>query len=62
MMKSFLFLIITFLLSYKIQDQISILLNFQKDLISKGITINPKNQTVFLNSLRHGEYLQLFQY
>lgn len=61
-MKSFLFLIITFLLSYKIQDQISILLNFQKDLIYEGITINPKNQTVFLNSLRHGEYLQLFQY
>lgn len=61
-MKSFLFLIITFLLSYKTQDQISTLLNFQKDLIPEGITINPKNQTVFLNSLRHDKYLQLSQY
>ena len=56
------FLIIILLLSCKIQDQTSIPLNFQKDLIPEGITINQKNQTVFLNSLRHGEYLQLSQY
>ena len=42
-------------LSCKTQDHTSISLNFQKDLIPEGITINHKTQTVFLNSLRHGK-------
>jgi hypothetical protein len=41
--------------SCKSQDQTSIPLNFQKDLIPEGITINSKTQIVFLNSLRHGK-------
>ena len=52
------FLIIILLLSCKTQDQTSIPLNFQKDLIPEGITINPKTQTVFLNSLRHGKIVR----
>jgi hypothetical protein len=46
---------IFFLLSCKPQDQAPITLNFQKDLIPEGITINTKTQTIFLNSLRHGK-------
>ncbi|MEY4540116.1 MAG: hypothetical protein RLZZ306_1873 [Bacteroidota bacterium] len=37
------------------QSQVTITLNFQKDLIPEGITINPKTKTIFLNSLRHGK-------
>jgi WD40 repeat protein len=48
------FLIIHSFLSCKKQEQ-TIPLNFQKDLIPEGITINPKTQTIFLNSLRHGK-------
>ncbi len=48
-------LIIHSFLSCQNQDQTSIPLNFQKDLIPEGITINSKTQTVFLNSLRHSK-------
>jgi sugar lactone lactonase YvrE len=53
-MKSNIFLLLLFL-SCQNQDQSSIPLNFQKDLIPEGITINPKTKTIFLNSLRHGK-------
>jgi WD40 repeat protein len=49
------FLIIHSFLSCKPQDQAPITLNFQKDLIPEGITIDSKTQTIFLNSLRHGK-------
>ncbi len=52
------FLIIILLLSCKTQDQPPIPLNFQNDLIPEGITINPKTQTIFLNSLRHGKIVR----
>lgn len=51
---SFLLIIQSFL-SCKTQDQTTIPLNFQKDLIPEGITINAKTQTIFLNSLRHSK-------
>jgi hypothetical protein len=50
-----LFLIIHSFLSCKPQNQAPITLNFQKDLITEGITIDTKTQTIFLNSLRHGK-------
>jgi WD40 repeat protein len=50
-----LFLIIHSFFSCKKQDQAPIPLNFQKDLIPEGITINSKTQILFLNSLRHGK-------
>jgi WD40 repeat protein len=49
------FLITHLFLSCNPQDQAPITLNFQKDLIPEGITINSKTQTIFLNSLRHGK-------
>jgi WD40 repeat protein len=55
MEKSVLFLIFTLIVSCKTQDQAPITLNFQKDLIPEGITIDTKTQTIFLNSLRHGK-------
>ena len=51
-------LILLTLLSCKPQDQTTIPLNFQKDLIPEGITINPKTQTIFLNSLRHSKIVR----
>jgi WD40 repeat protein len=55
-MKTLLILLLSVtLISCKSQDQITIPLNFQKDLIPEGITINPETQTIFLNSLRHGK-------
>ena len=52
------FLIFLSFISCKLQDQTQISLNFQKDLIPEGITINPKTQTVFLNSLRQGKIVR----
>jgi sugar lactone lactonase YvrE len=48
------FLIIHSFLSCKKQEQ-TISLNFQKDLIPEGITIDSETQTIFLNSLRHSK-------
>jgi hypothetical protein len=58
MEKTVLFLIFTLIVSCKTQDQIPISLNFQKDLIPEGITIDTKTQTIFLNSLRHGKIVR----
>jgi SMP-30/Gluconolactonase/LRE-like region len=52
------FLISVTLISCKPQDQAPITLNFQKDLIPEGITINSKTQTLFLNSLRYGKIVR----
>jgi WD40 repeat protein len=49
------FIIFVLLISCKYQDKTPIPLNFQKDLIPEGITINPKTQTILLNSLQHGK-------
>jgi WD40 repeat protein len=49
------FLITHLFLSCNPQDQAPITLNFQKDLIPEGITIDTQTQTIFLNSLRHGK-------
>ena len=54
----YIFLILFFLITCHKQDQTLIPLNFQKDLIPEGITINPKTQTIFLNSLRHGKIIR----
>ncbi len=54
------FVILFLILSCKNQDQITIPLNFQKDLIPEGITINPKTQTIFLNSLRHSKIVSCY--
>jgi sugar lactone lactonase YvrE len=51
---SLIILILILIFSCRPQDQ-TIPLNFQKDLIPEGITLNPKTQTIFLNSLRHGK-------
>jgi SMP-30/Gluconolactonase/LRE-like region len=53
-----LFLIIHSLFSCQKQDQIPLTLNFQKDLIPEGITIDTKTQTIFLNSLKHGKIMR----
>jgi WD40 repeat protein len=49
---------ILLLISCQKQDQTSIPLNFQKDLIPEGITIDTKTQTLFLNSLRYGKIVR----
>lgn len=55
---SFELILFLLVISCKTQDQTSIPLNFQKDLIPEGITTDSKTKTIFLNSLKHGKIVR----